>query len=174
MCRAIHQNSGQGYFTIPKLISFIINIMGTFILPKIVGSLVLRLCPVPYAASALIYAHPIFSVACSYWGKSGDVSSCIFQEGRQILHLHISTAYALNHPKIQCQRKDRLAGQGRELCQNECVSSHKEKYSGDLGQIALSPLLYSLSCFWILLLNDVKHEIIPKIFFSNSAGNLPL
>lgn len=39
MCRAIHQNSGQGYFTTPKLISFIINIMGTFIPPKIVGSL---------------------------------------------------------------------------------------------------------------------------------------
>lgn len=148
MCHAIHQNSGQGYFTIPKLISFIINIMGTFIPPKIVGSLRDRAQPQHYADSVLIYALPIFSVVCSYGGKSGDISACIFQEGRQILHSYISTAYDLNHPKIQCQRKDCLAGQGRELCQNECLSSRKKrKYSGDLGQIALSPLLYSLSWF---------------------------
>lgn len=34
MRHAIHQNSGQRYFTIPELISFDIKIMGTFIPPQ--------------------------------------------------------------------------------------------------------------------------------------------
>lgn len=169
MCHVIHQNSGQGYFIILKLISFIINIIGHLFHPwwcSLLGT--------GHSHSTELTQFWFMHMHFSLWYIVAWVSHEIYLHTffREEDKFHINT-YDFNQSKTECWRS---CWSGHEVVSkmsfSSCLSGNKKfrwPWADHFISLCFVPHL-GLGCFSLMMCNMALFK---RSFLQEALGTYP-